>query len=429
MDNTLLLRFFDFATALLIGALVGVEREKKRQAGGGGAGGLRTFALFAEAGAVAAWLSSQLGNHWIFIGLGGMVTLAILAAYVMEARIHPQAIGLTTEIASVVVYLLGGAVLYGYRELAVALAIVTSALLAFKQPLHQAVDKLGLDDIFAGLKLLIATFIILPILPDRTVDPWGALNPYKLWWLVILISALSLVGYVAVRLFGRERGTALTGFFGGLVSSTAVTLTFSRRSREEGQDAGVANALATGILLAWLVMFVRVLIMVAVVERSLLAPLLLPMGAMGGLTAGVAIFYLWRGMRVGATRAQGEDVPLTNPFSLVAATKFGLFFAAIKLVVKLVETYLPPSGLYALAAVAGLTDVDAITLSVAGSVKQGGDLAVAATAIVIAAVANTLVKCGIVLSLGAGVLRVRMVAATVAAMAGLAVAVLVRALG
>ena len=411
----------DFAVALLLGALVGIEREKKKQLERAAAGGLRTFILLAEAGAVAAYLSRELASPWIFVAFGVLTAALILAGYVFEVRQNPEALGLTTEIAGIVVYLLGGAVLFGYRELAVALAIATSAVLAFKEPLHEVVERLGRDDIFAGLKLLIATFIVLPLLPDRPLDPWGALNPSKIWYLVILISALSLVGYVAVRWLGHQRGTALTGLFGGLVSSTAVTLTFSRRSRNE---PGAVAALTSGILLAWSVMFARVLIMVAVVERSLLPYVLAPMGAMLLATVVISAISYARGKNAEEGGAGAEQVKLSNPFSLTAASKFGLFFAFVQLVVVLVGTQLPPSGLYVLGAVAGATDVDAITLSMAGSVKQGAAPAVAAGTIVVAALSNTLVKCMLAVFLAAPAVRRRVGLAAVAALASAAAVLL-----
>ncbi|MGA9031038.1 MAG: MgtC/SapB family protein, partial [Sulfuricaulis sp.] len=215
----------NFLIALLIGALVGIEREKHKVTEHPESfGGLRTFILFAQAGAVGAWLSQHIGTPWVFIATLTAVAAAVVTAYVLESRVKPDALGLTTEISAITVCLLGGAVMYGYAELAVALAILTSAVLTFKQPLHGVVQKLGTDDLYAGLKLLIATFIVLPLLPAQPIDPLQALNPYKLWLLVILISGMSLVGYVAVRWLGTARGTAITGLSGGLVSSTAVSL-------------------------------------------------------------------------------------------------------------------------------------------------------------------------------------------------------------
>jgi uncharacterized membrane protein (DUF4010 family) len=269
--------FTGFAIALLIGLLVGIEREHKRRSGELGTGGVRTFVLIAEAGALGAWLALALGSAWIFVGIGALVTALIVAGYLAETRADPRSIGLTTEISALIVYLLGGAAVTEARELAVALAIATSAVLAFKQPMHGLVERLGRDDIQAGLKLLIASFIVLPVLPRHAVDPWGVLNPYEIWLLVVLISTLSLAGYAATRILGPERGLVLTGIAGGLVSSTAVTLGFARQSRERG---AVPDALAAGLLLAWTVMFVRIAVEVAVVHRPLLARLALPLGLM-----------------------------------------------------------------------------------------------------------------------------------------------------
>jgi uncharacterized membrane protein (DUF4010 family) len=410
----------DFAIALFIGALVGIEREKKQEdEEDRGIGGLRTFILFAEAGAVAAWLSVRLATPAIFVGAGALITALVVAGYVSWARAHPRDLGLTTEAAAIVVYLLGGLTIHGDGGLAVALAIATSAILAFKEPLHGAVERIGRDDLYAGLKLLIATFIVLPVLPDRPLDPWGALNPYKMWWLVVLISGLSLVGYVATRWVGAGRGIPLTGLFGGLVSSTAVTLSFARRSREErtGSETTLDGLLAAGILIAWMVMFVRVVIEVAVVNASLLSRLAASMAAAAGLAAVAALVCY--GRSAGSRDRRAGDVPLRNPFSLTAAIRFALLFAVVLLGVKLMETYAPGRGLYAVAALAGLTDVDAITLSMATSARTGAiDAGTAVNAIVIAALSNTLTKLGLVLALGAPALHRRLLPATTAIVAG-----------
>src|SRR5215468_1072501 len=221
----------NFGTALLIGALVGIEREKRKSAEAEpGIGGLRTFILLALLGAIAGWLSEALHMPALFVAVVIVVSAAVLAGYVLAARADPEALGITTESAAITVCLLGAMTTLGDRELAVALGVVTAAVLAYKQPLHGLVEKINWDDIFAGLRLLIATFIVLPLLPNHPVDPWGALNPYSLWLLVLLISSLSLIGYVGSRWLGADRGIVLTGLTGGLVSSTAVTLSFARQS-------------------------------------------------------------------------------------------------------------------------------------------------------------------------------------------------------
>jgi uncharacterized membrane protein (DUF4010 family) len=403
----------NFAIALLIGALVGIEREKKKSEPGNiGIGGLRTFILFAQAGAIAAWLSQHFGTPWIFVATVTVAGIAVIVGYVLTARNNPASLGLTTELAAISVCLLGGAAMAGFPEVAVSLAIVTSAILAFKQPLHSVVERLAAEDIYAGLKLLIASFIVLPLLPDRTVDAWGALNPYSLWLLVILISGLSLVGYIAMRWLGAARGTVITGLAGGLVSSTAVTLAFAKRSREEFTAAHATAALTAGVLLAWTIMFLRIVVEVMIVNARLLPDIMPAMLALAILTGGVAAFFYHRRSDPDDLVAPpGDSVPLKNPFSLTEAGKFALFFAAVLLVIKAMQNYAPTGGLYFVAALAGLTDVDAITLSMAQYAADTGESNTAATAITIAALSNTLVKCVIALALGSPRMRGQILAA------------------
>jgi uncharacterized membrane protein (DUF4010 family) len=404
-----------FALALAIGALIGVERERKKRAGEPSFAGLRTFVLIAEVGALSAWLARELDAALVFVGAGALVTAVLLVGHWNEVRARPEALGLTTEVAGLVTFLLGGLVVLGHAELAVALAIATAAVLAFKEPLHGLVERIGRADLEAVLKLLIATFIVLPVLPDRPVDPWQVLNPYAMWWLVILISSLSLAGYAATRLFGQGHGLVLTGLAGGLVSSTAVTLAFARQSRERVH--GPVDAMASGLFLAWSVMFARIGVAVALVHRPLLAPLLAPLGVMGVAALGAALFRYRRAARAGAG-GRAPDVPLRNPFRLTASIRFALYFALTLLGVELVRRTLPPGGLYLAAALAGLTDVDAITLSLAELAHGGGPSALAAGAITLAALTNTLVKCGLVVALGSDALRRAVLAPTVVLVAG-----------
>jgi uncharacterized membrane protein (DUF4010 family) len=405
MDNGLdLTAVHDFGTALLIGALVGTEREKRMVADvEASIGGLRTFVLMALLGAIGGWLAAALDMPAILVAVLVVAGTTVLAGYVLAARVRPQALGITTESAAITVCLLGAMTTLGHSEIAVALGIVTAAVLAYKQPLHGLVQKLDWDDIFAGLRLLIATFIVLPLLPDRAVDPWGALNPHSLWLLVLLISSLSLVGYVGSRWLGADRGIVLTGLTGGLVSSTAVTLSFARQSREDTR-ASIAYTLACGMVLAWCVMFARVIVEVLVVNSALVARVLAPFLMMGAAAAVAAWVFSRQGTSQGGAAAKTQDVPLKNPFSLTEASKFAAFFAAVLLVVKFVQLRFPGEGLYMVAGLAGLTDVDAITLSMA-EYARSGEAHVAANAIVLATLTNTLVKSGIVAALGSHALR------------------------
>ncbi len=395
---------FELFAAVLIGALVGIEREKsKANAGNVGIGGIRTFVLFSLCGALATTLAQALASALVLAAALLAVVALTTAGYVMQARARPEAVGLTTETAALAVCLLGAACTAGYPELALVGGVVVSAFLAYKEPLHGLVAKLGPDDISAGVKLLAATVIVLPLLPKQAIDPWGALVPRSLWLLVILIAALSLVGYIATRALGAERGTAVTGLSGGLVSSTAVTLTFAKRSREE--QGRTDEALAAGTFLAWGVSFARVLVLTAIVHPPLARGMLLPIGVMTLVTAAAAILLLRRS-EAEAKRAPAAPVPLRNPFSLVSAVKFGLLFAAVLLVLTIVQQRYPTGGAYVVAALAGTSDVDAITLSMATLARDGGTaLHTAALSVLIAVLSNTLVKCGIASTLGGARLR------------------------
>lgn len=406
----------NFLIALLIGALVGIEREKKKADDPGQSfGGIRTYTLLSLLGAAAAWLSRELGTPWLLAAVLLVVGAAVVASYVLQARSSPDMPGLTSEVAAVFVCVLGALVVVGNAMLAVALAVVTSALLAFKQPLHGMVKRIGTDDLFAGIKLLIASCIVLPLLPDHALDPWGALNPYALWLLVILISALSLMGYVAVRLLGPSRGAAVTGLAGGLVSSTATTLSFARQSATQADGGG--HALAAGVLLSWLVMAARLLVVVALLNPGLASVLAAPLGVLAATTAAFAARHYWasRSEAGGSASASGGSPGLSvrNPFSLAAAMQFGALFAIVMLATRLAQLHAPQVGVYLVSVLAGLVDVDAIALSMA-RMPADGDNSVGAVAITLAALSNTTVKAAMVTLLGRGPLRRHMLVAAAA---------------
>lgn len=388
----------DFGSALLIGALIGIEREKRNAREGFGIAGLRSFVMLAQIGAIGGYLAHVLALPWLFAAVVVASAGVVVAGYLAAARSKPDQLGLTTELAAIVTVLLGGLTTTGHREIAVGLGVATAALLAYKKPLHDLVGRLGWDDLLVGVRFLSAAFLVLPLLPDEAIDPWGAIRPYKLWLLVLLISGLSLIGYVATRWLGPGRGIAITAATGGLVSSTAVTLTFAKQSREENAPT---RALAGGVLLAWAVMFARVLVAAALVAPALLEPLAVPFTAMAVACAMSSAALLLR--RRGGEAPHAGAVPLKNPFSLLAASKFALLFAAVQLLLVAGREVLPQNGVYAVAALAGLTDVDAITLSMAERANgTAAEVPVAVTAIAIASLANTLVKAAVAAASGKG---------------------------
>ena len=321
-------------------------------------------------------------------------------------------------------FLLGAMVMFGYEPLAIGLGVVTAAVLAYKQPLHGFVEKLGWDDVYAGVRLLIATFIALPLLPERARRSLGRAQPLQAvaagdpdfelvaGRLCADAPARAEPGRRADRIVGRPR----------LVHGGHLVL----RQGGPRQSANRQRA-ACGILLAWAVMFVRVLVLVAVVNRPLLAPLLIPFLAMAVVVAGFAALLYYRDGSTNTHMSAKGEVAVKNPFSLTAAAKFAALFAVVLLAVKIVQQTMPPSGLYAVAALSGLVDVDAITLSMA-ELAQTGEAQMAVVAIAIAALSNTLVKCGMAVVLAGLALGKPILIATAATLLAGLVAVLLLSL-
>jgi uncharacterized membrane protein (DUF4010 family) len=380
--------------ALALGALIGLERESsaRAEARGPGTAGVRTFALIALVGALTTAPDTGLPALAPVIGLAA-VALLVGASYVVSG-LATKDYGLTTEIAALLTYVSAAVIGAGREALGAAVAVATFIVLAARLPARKVAQETSAEDLRATGKFALITVVVLPLLPDRAFGPGGLVNPHEVWLMVCLIAGVSFVGYVAMKLVGPGRGLALTGLLGGLVSSTAVTLGMSRRSKT-AQHAGGAFALA--ILLACTMMFARVLVEAAVVHAPLAAALAWPMGAMTA-AALVGCGLAWRGRRAGDV----EHLALQNPFELSSAVRFGLLYLGIKVIAELAQTRLGSVGLYLSAAVAGLTDVDAITLSSANLVRDGSvDLRTAAVAVTIAAATNTTVKAGLAIALAA----------------------------
>jgi uncharacterized membrane protein (DUF4010 family) len=391
--------FGRFAIALLIGALIGLEREYSRLKEEVRAfAGIRTFPLIALLGCTAALIAEETGA-WGFGLLLLVVAAMVTIAYAIQAmRGH---VGMTSEVAAIVVFVCGALAYWDYLVLSAALGVITFGFLTLKPQLHGLAQRVSSDDLYATLKFAIISLIVLPVLPNQDYGPppFDALNPYRTWLMVVFISGISFLGYVLMQVVGSKRGIGLTGLLGGLASSTAVTLTFSQRSDDHPE---LARPLALAITLAWTVMFGRVVVEVAVLNQTLLRVLWLPMAA--GMAAGLVFcLYYYFSQRT----AEESEVKLSNPFELGTAIKFGLLYAVVIVVAKAAEFYFQDAGLYAASALAGLTDVDAITLSMAELSGAQGDIAVstASVAVVLAVISNTVVKGGIAFAVGSGTLR------------------------
>lgn len=393
-DANLAVLFQKGAVALLVGALVGLERERAQQDHERLFAGIRTFPLIGLLGFLSALVGAAYG-HWLTGGIAAGFIALIVVSYFLEARAGAH--GATSEVAAIIVFLLGILIHLEHYAIAIASSVVLTLFLSLKDPLQRLVAHVSEEDIYATLKFAIITAIILPVLPDETLGPLDVLNPRQVWYMVVLIAGISFAGYVLVKVFGSRKGLSLTGMMGGLVSSTAVTLSFSQKSREVPE---LGKTFASAIVLACTIMYPRILIEIAVVNRSLLAfmwPMILIL-TVSGVAASLLLLF---GKRTQTT----TDVDLKNPFELMSAIKFGLVFALIIFVSKAAQEYLGSGGVYLAAGLAGLTDVDAITLSMANLAKESLSETTAAIAILIAVVVNTVVKASIAFTLGAASLR------------------------
>ncbi|OGV74297.1 MAG: magnesium transporter MgtC [Methylophilales bacterium RIFCSPHIGHO2_02_FULL_57_10] len=383
-----------FAISLAIGLLVGLERERSPAA----KAGLRTFGLVTMLGTLLALLSDRTGSAWLLatglIAVGGMIISAYLDGDEDEDP------GTTTEAALLLCFALGAVVWYGYGTLAIMLAITMTILLHYKQELQSMTKSLSRDDLQSVLQFAVLSFIVLPILPDHDYGPYDTLNPYQTWWMVVLISGVSLAGYVALRIVGQRYGAPLLGFLGGLVSSTATTLVYARHGRN-GAMSGLAVVV---ILIANLVVLVRLSVVSGLVSPSIL-PHLLPVLASGFVLGAVGAFYWWRSMsRVG-------ELPMPeikNPTEIKTALSFGVLYAVVLLLAAWLSDIAGSRGLYLLAFASGLTDLDAISLSSLRLFEQGklpADQAV--IAIAIAYLSNIAFKFGLLAFVGGKALAQR----------------------
>lgn len=393
------------ATAFAVGLLIGLEREQSRpDRPASSFGGVRTYPIFALIGALATLLEPA--SMWLpLIALLGVCALVAISYHADVGREGDH--GATTEASVIATYLLGAlATSKGVIEpmsdrliLVASVGVALTFLLSSKPWFHRIAARMSREDFFSTVKFLIVAVIVLPLLPDRAMGPLGALNPRHLGILVVTISGLSFAGYVAIRLLGARRGLLLGAALGGLVSSTAVTLSFATRTKAEPKLAPVA---AGAISAAWAIMLGRVAVLVAIVEPALLRSLAIPLGAMTlAALAGLALTF----RRDGGDPAELE---LKNPFELGSAIKVTLVFGAVLLASKAATEYLGERGLYLTSALAGTTDVDAATLSSAQLARDGLGKVTATVAILIAIGVNTVVKAALAAGIGGASLGRRM---------------------
>lgn len=405
-----------FAIAIGIGLLIGLERERVASA----RAGLRTFGLVALLGALSALIGQELDSVVPFaLGLF-LVGAMIVAAYLR----HPDPVdpGTTSVAALLVCYSLGAAVWLGYATLAVMLAVTSTILLYFKAQLRGIATRLEARDWISIFQFCVLSLVILPILPNRTFDPYDALNPRQVWWMVVLISGMSLAGYATLRVVGVRYGAALVGVAGGLASSTATTLVYARNSRTTPAAAPTASLV---IVLANLVMMVRVALISAVVAPGMLYALLGTI-APALLLGGASLLWYWHSQTAGPAL-----LPETrNPTELRAALGFGAIYAVVLFISAWLQEIAGTQGFYVLALASGLTDIDAIALSAMRLMTMDKiGVHTATIAIGLAMFANMVFKTGIAMTVGGRALGLQILWGMGAVGAGLLLGIAWRALG
>jgi uncharacterized membrane protein (DUF4010 family) len=367
--------------AILIGILIGLEREFSRPKSGKIFAGIRTYPLLSILGFSSALIAS-FTETWIygifFLGYAALIT----TAYVSSAK--EGRLGGTSDAAALLVFLLGSLVYWGYLLVAASIAVFTMLFLSMKIQLRRFVGNIRSEDILAIMKLAIITIIILPLLPNEVIDPLDVLNPTTIWLMVIFVSGLSFLGYLLVKYTGKDKGIRLTGFLGGLVSSTAVTFSMSKKSKE---SESLSGNYAVGVILASSIMYIRVYIIILVLNTQLAMHTWLPLFLLGAVGLIVSFIFTRK-----VKEKQVAEFELKNPLELRFALLFGLIFAIVIIASKAAQVYLGTEGLYGVSAMAGLTSVDAIVLSVIELLPESISISTAVAAIIISTASNDIVK-------------------------------------
>jgi len=344
--------------SLGLGLLVGLQREW----GPKHIAGIRTFGIITLSGTLCAWLSNSYGGWVLAAGLIGLSTLLITGCFA-RMRTDEYTPGLTTTAAAILMFMVG-ATTVTHMPAAITIGGATAVLLHWKKPLHSIIHRFSDKDLKAIIQLVLVSLVILPLLPDRTYGPYDVLNPFHIWLIVVLIVGISLAGYIISRFMGTRTGTLTAGVLGGVISSTATAVIYSRRTKNKSRNVPSATLI---VLIASAIVFVRVAVEIALVAPSVLlkiAPQLVAMSALTSVAAGLYYVFFFRSDDPGISE-QAE------PSNLKAAVIFGLLYAVVLFAVAAVKSRFGDTGLYWISIVSGLTEMDAITLSTSRLVQQG----------------------------------------------------------
>ena len=379
-----------FATAAFAGLLIGLERERKRQKRGSIFAGITTFPLIALLGTIC-WYITSVTNELILAIV--LFTIGIITCLSYWRESANGGVSGTSQITVLITFGLG--LLVGFSNYIVSLsgAVLVTGILSLRDELRILVGRLSQADLFAVLQFTAISLVIFPLVPNASYGPWGVWNPNSIWFLVVLISGISFLGYVASQIISPEQGIGLSSFIGGIVSSTAVTLAFSDRSRSHQELSGM---LASGVLAASSVSVIRLLVILAVVEPRLMIAVLPSFLTLFALT-GFSGWLVHRFSKKDIT----DGAKFDNPFKLRAAFGFAAFFALTLLITRASQVFLGEQGVYIASILAGLSKLDAISLALAEQLGSTSlQLSVASRALTLALVSNTLFKTFLALGLG-----------------------------
>ncbi len=391
-----LLLFQQLGMALLLASLIGLERERKYQMFNyRGFGGVRTFALIGVLGALAYVLDAGMTGLFPVVTAGFL--LLVIVSYFVVAKNFDRT-GATSEMAAMITYLVGVLCVRNDFVLATSIALAVVLILHFKDSLHFVAKSLKSEEVISAVEFMIIAFVILPLLPNKDYGLYGFFNPYVVWMMVVLIFGISFVSYLAIKFFGAKKGILATGFLGGLVSSTALTLSFSNESKK---NKSIISPFVIAVVVACSAMFFRMLVEIFVVNQALFWKLIVPLALMGvcGFISTLVIFFK-ENKSSESEKVEKNVEKLKSPFSLAPALKFGILFAAVLFVSKFASVEFGDRGLYLTSLFSGMVDVDAITVSIANMTRNELSLNTAAYAITLAAIMNTLVKGAIFMIVG-----------------------------
>jgi len=376
----------DLLTAFGVGLLIGIERgwKGRTKEEGDRTAGIRTFALTGILGGVIGRLS-MLTGEWVLPGAFVAISIVISVAYFIGAK-ESDDIGFTTSVALLITFSLGIWAVFGDHLYVLGVAVLVVAMLGYKPVIHKWLDNIDSNEIYAGIKLLIISIILLPLLPNEGYGPYEAINPYWIWWMVVLITGLSFIGYITITHLGDRVGVFLTALTGGLASSTAVTLSLAHMANR----SRVSPIFMAGVLIASSIMFIRVLIEVVIVHTKLLSILWLPIVVMF-IVMLLGMFWLYLPGQDDNDNDR-QSLTLENPFQIGTALKYGVLLGIVLLLTEAIKDSFGEKGIYVLSFVSGLMDIDAITLSLSKLAIEEISNIVAAKGIILASIANTLVK-------------------------------------